>query len=261
MENNLIQQAKLYFTDEVISTLSTHVGENPDIVRKGVDVAIPSLLLGYHSHVGDGLDSLLNQSRHLFSKFKVGQVFGNYFGSHQGTDNTQFESDNLLAEIFGDKLQGVITTSATLLGIKADSVKQIFGAVIPTIISVITRKGGNWGTADIRQELIAHKNEFASALPAGMGLGTFGSSFAQAEAPMEIDLPKGDPALQVTPEPPIVHTEQTVTQQRRRAGVWWILVPLLLLLLWVFLGRGCNTNSIVTEGDTVSVNLQLLWNR
>src|SRR5690606_29808324 len=165
------QQAKMYFTDEVISTLSTHVGENPETVRKGVDLAIPSLLLGYHSHVGDGLDSILTQSRHLFSKFEVGQVFGNYFGSHAGTDNTQYESDNLLGVIFGDKLQGVIGTGATFLRIDPARVKQIFGAVLPTIIAVITRKGGSWETADIRQLLISHRNEIAAALPAGIGLG------------------------------------------------------------------------------------------
>ncbi len=269
MENNLVQQVKSYFTAEIISSLSTHLGEDTEKVTRGIDVAIPTLLLGFQSHVENGLNSILNQSRHLFSKFQVGQIFGNYFGSHQGTDDTRFESDNLLATILGDKLPGVLTAISGLIGIETESVRSLLGAMLPATISTITRKGGSWEARDVRQRLSSHKNEIAAALPVGMGLGIFGSSFAQAEAPVEIDLPRVEsnnpqltPDPSITPDPPIVHTEQAVKSLRRNAGLWWILVPLLLLLLWVFFGKSCNTAKGEMGGNnTVSASLEMLWRR
>lgn len=267
MENNLVQQVKLYFTEETISALSTHIGEDIDKVKRGIDVAIPTLLLGFQSHVENGLNSILNQSRHLFSKFEVDHVFGDYFGSKQGTDDTRFESDNLLATIFGDKLQGALSAIANLIGIQPERVQRILGAILPATISTITHKGGSWEAKEVRQLLVSHKNEIAAALPVGMGLGTFGTSFAQAEAPVEIDLPRAEennpqvvPDRPTTLDPPIVHTEQTVSQ-RRNTGLWWILVPLFLLLLWIFFGKGCGTDNVVPEGDTVSASIEMLWHR
>ena len=254
MESNLVQQVKSYFSEEVISSLSAHVGEDRERVKSGIDASIPSLLLGFQNHSREGLDSMLNQAKHLFSRFGVDNVFGNFFGSDQSSDNTQFESNNLLGSIFGDKLQSTVTAIANFIGIKADSIKSILGAALPAVISAITNKGSNWDAGSISQLLSSHKNEIAAALPAGLGLGAFGSSFAQAEQPVEIEIPKTAPPVQhIDPKPPVVHTEETVRERKGGGGIWWLLIPLILLLLWFFFGKKCSSDATVNDKDTTTM--------
>ena len=257
MESNLLNNVKSYFTTEVINKLGANLGETPDAVQKGLDLSIPSLLLGLQGKNGDGLNSILNSSRHLFGSFDFNHPFGNFFGSPVGTDNSKFETENLLTSIFGDKLSNIVSSLASYLGIKSESVSGLLGASLPAVISGLTSKGSNWDASSIENLLNANKSSFASALPTGLGLGAFGSLFAQADNPIE--LPKQPESITTVPPPitPVetipprvpesVHREERIIEEEKKgAGLWWLLIPLLLILLWFLFGRSCGN----TEKNT-----------
>lgn len=252
MESNLLNNVKAYFTDEVINKLGANLGESSENIHKGLDLSIPSILLGLQSKSGDGLGSILNSAKHLFNSFDVNNLFGNYFGSPAGTDNSKFESQNLLSSIFGDRLGTIVDSIASYLGIRSESVNGLLGASLPAVISGITHKGSDWNVDSIGSLLNANKSSFAAALPSGLGLGAFGSLFAQADHPTELPKePPHTPHIPDTPveripprqQPEVVHTHERVVEEKRGAGLWWLLIPILLIALWFIFGKGC-------DGDT-----------
>jgi outer membrane protein OmpA-like peptidoglycan-associated protein len=257
MENNLLNNVKAYFTDEVINKLSANIGEPSDKVHKGLDLAIPSILLGMQGKSGEGLGSILNSAKHLFSSFDIHNLFGNYFGTPAGTDNSKFETQNLLSSIFGDRLNTVVDSISSYLGMRSESITGVLGASLPAIISAITHKGADWNANSIGSLLNSNKSSFAAALPTGLGLGAFGSLFAQADKPVELpteitsiaDRPVSTSVENPPPQRETVHTHERVPEEKKGAGLWWILIPLLLIGLWFLFGRGCS-------GDTKETMLR-----
>lgn len=266
MESNLLNNVKLYFTDEVINKLGANLSESPDTVRKGLDLSIPSILLGLQGKSDDGLGSILNSAKHLLGSFNLHDVFGNFFGSPSGTDNSKFETQNLLTSIFGDRITGIVDSLSSYLGIKEESVSGLLGASLPAVISGITSKGANWDARSIGSMLNANKASFASALPTGLGLGAFGSLFAQADHPIELpneiterpiittEHAKVEP-LHPPKRPEVVHTHESVEQEKKGAGFWWLLIPLALIGLWLLFGKSCQGDKKdVVATDTLSNN-------
>lgn len=257
MESNLLNNVKSYFTDEVINKLSANLGESPEEVHRGIDLTIPSLLLGLQGKSDEGLGSILNSARHLFSSFDLHHPFGNYFGSPAGTDNSKFETQNLLSSILGDRLTTIAASISSYLGLKNESVMGLLGASLPAVISGITSKGAHWDASSIGSLLNANKASFAAALPTGLGLGAFGSLFAQADKPTELpneSVKESEmtekPLERIPPrQPETGHTQARIEEEKRGAGWWWILIPLLLIGLWFLFGKGC-------DGDTKEIILR-----
>ena len=272
MENNLLQNVKSYFTPEVINKLSANLGESPEKIHKGVDLSIPSILLGLQGKSGEGLTSILTSAKHLFHSFDVHNLFGNYFGTPAGTDNSKFETQNLLTSIFGDRLTTVVDSIASYLGIRNESVTGLLGASLPAVISGVTHKGADWSTSTIGSLLNANKSSFAAALPTGLGLGAFGSLFAQADKPAELpNQGTPDPVLtepsvttpieRISPrQPDVVHTQEN-EEDKKGAGYWWLLIPIILIALWLLFGKSCsgeNTKEVVlrdsiNNADTTTI--------
>ncbi|MCA5004874.1 OmpA family protein [Sphingobacterium bovistauri] len=259
MESNLLHNVKAYFTDEVINKLSANLGETSENVHKGIDLSIPSLLLGLQGKSGDGLGSILNSAKHLFSSFDINNLFGNYFGSPAGTDNSKFETQNILGSIFGDKLGTIVDSLSSYLGIRSESISSLLGASLPAVISGITQKGSDWDSNSIGSLLNSNKSAIAAALPSGLGLGAFGTLFAQADSPTELpretqtqvknDIPH-TPVEPLKPrQPEVVHTQERIEEGKKGAGLWWLLIPILLIALWLIFGKGC-------DGDTKEVVLR-----
>ena len=263
MENNLLNNIKSYFSEEVINKLSANLGESNETIHKGLDLSIPSILLGLQGKSSDGLSSVLTSAKHLFGSFDFNNVFGNFFGSPSGTDNSKFETQNVLSSIFGEKFNGIIESLASYLGIKSESVSGLLGASLPAIIAGITNKGSNWDANGIGSLLNDNKSAFAAAIPTGLGLGAFGSLFANADTPKEIPSHTTQNVAS-TPTSSLnnerIHTPQRVEEEKKGGGLWWLLIPIALIALWLLFGKSCQNNdkkeevvtdTIVTDSATI----------
>lgn len=263
MENNIINSVKSYFSAEVINKLGVNLGESPDTISRGIDLSIPTILMGLQSKSADGLDSILHSGRQVLGYFNTSDLFANYFGTPAGTDNSKYETQNILTSIFGERLNNIITSIATYLGIRNESVAGILGASLPAVLAGISHNGSNWDKDSIRSMLNANQSDFAAALPTGLGLGTFGSIFAEASekpvnAPVSPEPTTSPSSIQPTipprQEPQVVHTQETIENERRGAGWWWILIPIILIALWLFFGKGCeNKDEVVLNDSTATV--------
>ncbi|TDQ79621.1 OmpA family protein [Sphingobacterium yanglingense] len=240
MENNILQNIQSYFTEEVIDKLANHLGEDREKVAKGVNIAVPSLLLGLQSQSKEGLTSIFQSAKHLFASFDLHDALGKYFAKDDKGESAHFESDNIASEIFGDKFMGITQSIGKYLGMSSESVNSLFGASIPAVISGITKKGGHWDVAEVGQLLQTNRSSFASAIPAGLGLGMFGSLFAKADVAKELGGPDSSQPATAIPEPAIVHTKQRADKAKKGAGIWWILILVLIAALWFLFGKGCN---------------------
>jgi len=250
MENNLLNDIKAYFNTDVIDKLSAHIGTSSEQVQKGVDLAVPSLLLGLQGSGENGLATFLNSAKHLFGSLNLGALTSSYFGAHEGADTKQFESDNLVANIFGDKLSGIVESIGGFIGLDAAAFKKILGASLPAVIAGLTHKGANWDLGRIKQSLDDNKASFAAALPSTLGLGIFGSLFAKAETPIELEPAQVTEVPKAVAKEPYVHSREQVKERTKGAGIWWILIPLVLLAAWFFFGRGCS-GAQHTDGTAV----------
>ncbi|WP_164112542.1 MULTISPECIES: OmpA family protein [Sphingobacterium] len=247
MENNLLQNIKAYFTDDVMNKLANHLGEDKEQVHKGVNIAIPSLLLGLLGRNQEGLSSILQSAKHLFSGFDLHDTLGKYFSKDDQGERSHFENDNLITSIFGDKLEGILQSVGKYLGMSPQSVSGLFGASIPAVISGITSKGGHWDVTEIMEQLNGSRSAITAAIPPGLGLGAFGSMFAAAEAPKELHSP--DPSRPIAAAPSMAYTQKTVDNAKRGAGFWWILIPIVALALWFMFGKSCS-NKAESESNT-----------
>ena len=267
MENNILNTVKSYFTAEVTNKLGANMGESPDAISRGLDLTIPTVLLGLQGKTSDGLQNILQSGRQLLSSFDMNDLFGNYFGTPAGTDNSKYETQNLLTSIFGERLPGIISSIASYLGMRNESIAGLMGATLPAALAGITHNGSNWDLESISSTLNANRSGFAAALPTGLGLGTFGSSFAEADEPVHtpppVTVPNDRPSPVEQPStvehtipparPVAAHAPVTpVEEERKGAGWWWLLIPLILLGLWLFFGKGCENKDEVVLRDTTA---------
>ncbi len=244
MENNILQKIQSYFTDEVIDKLANYLGEDKEKITSGINIAVPSLLLGLQNQSKDGLSSIFQSAKHLFSGFDLHDILGKYFSKDDSGERAHFESDNIASEIFGDKFNGITQAISKHLNISSESVNSLFGASVPAVIAGITQKGGHWDVAEIGQLLNSSRASFAAAIPPSLGLGAFGSMFAKADVAKELNSPINSQAT--APTPAMVHTKQGAQQAKKGAGIWWILILIIIAALWFLFGRGCD------RGDTTN---------
>lgn len=281
MENNLLNLAKSYFNDEISSTLRAITGEDNETIEKGLDISIPSVFLGLQSQSSEGLAGILEQAKQHFSDADLGNVTGSL--SAQEPDDAhaapQVSNSNLLHAIFGNKLDTILTSLSTFSGTTSGTIRHVLEAVLPAVFASLTKNGSNWNIGSITEILETGKSSFASILPAGLGLSTFGSAFAEAnttpsiptndEATLEEQNPSDTYVAPIIEEeiPPVTplaepvvhtHTPEAVAKRTRGAGLWWILIPVILILLWFLFGRGGSGTNNTTAADSVtdtSINL------
>ena len=165
MEGDLLHNVKAILSKEVISKLSANLGESEQNILKGIDLTIPSILLALQNKNEEGLKIILTASRQLFNTVDLQQAFNNYFGSPAGTDMSKFETQNLLASIFGGKLNAVVHPISNYINMRPESVQGLLGVCLPAVISSITHKGTDWNIKTIELLLRANKSSFTSALP------------------------------------------------------------------------------------------------
>ena len=224
MENSLLNTIKSYFSEEVLQQLSSAFGEDKEQVRQGINVSIPSLLLGLQRQDEAGLSSVLGKAKDLFHAWGFGGEAPAPSAGNTAPENVALQSSNLINSIFGDKLSSVVTGLTNFLGVKSTSISGLLGASLPAVISSITKNGQSWDVSAVRGLLDDNKQGFLDALPGGLGLAAFGESLGSTikDNVSELNPLIGkdftdkttelvpDPSVVLTPDPsPVITPEAT----------------------------------------------------
>ncbi|AIM36557.1 hypothetical protein KO02_07460 [Sphingobacterium sp. ML3W] len=180
MEINLLNSAKEFFNEEALSKLGNSLGENKEKVKSAIGTIVPSLFLGLQKESGTGLNAILEKAKQYFGDFK----FDDYLktNTETGRINGLVDSEpisphhnDLLQSIFGGKFDTIVSTLGSAIGANGATVEKLLSLSLPAVFSSLTQNGTNWNASAVTRLLDENKHNFAAALPAGLGLGAFGS--------------------------------------------------------------------------------------
>lgn len=265
MENNIVNQVKSFFSEEVLERLSNSLGEPKDKLSEGVNASIPAVLLGLQSQSSTNLGGILEQVKQHFSNFDFSDWLHKNTGTAsahvvQDVDDKDAVNKDLLHTIFGNNLPNILQVFSSTLGLQGNTITKILSVSLPAIFSSLTSQGTNWHTSSISKLLDDQKDSILSSLPASLGLAAFGTQFAKIDTPT---VPDPIPAAEVfTPpvrrDPPVSNNasyREGLPEESTSSGggFWKFLVALAIIaLLWFMFGKGCKGEDKVALTDTTA---------
>jgi outer membrane protein OmpA-like peptidoglycan-associated protein/uncharacterized protein YidB (DUF937 family) len=183
MEMNLLNSAKEFFNDDILSKLGNSVGEDKENVRTAMDAIVPTVFIGLQKESGIGLSSVVEKAKQYYGDFNFSDFLKT--NSETGRINGLVDAEplepnhnDLLSSIFGDKLNTIISSIASFVGSNGSTVEKLLNLSLPAVFSSLTQNGTNWSVSSIGRLLDENKHHFTAALPSGLGLAAFGTSFA-----------------------------------------------------------------------------------
>jgi len=278
MTLNLLDTAKGYFTDAVISRVSSSLTENPEAIQKALTGALPVVIgsLIARSHTPDGPDTLTELSQELVT-------------DQPTTDDPEAllaRGDGISTALFGTGTSTISTTLARFAGIKDQSATSLLGMVGALCVGLLGRQfmgqGGNIPGGSLVSWLSSQRESVSAAMPAELaplmgdttdtsGLGNLlgGLSGAASSGVTGAASAVGSAMVGVSDTPPLPERpnrvastpaySDTLADQGKRTTVWpWVVAAAVVAgLLFFFLGGNeTDTDTIATTNDTTAASVQ-----
>ncbi len=273
---NLIDLMKGYLTPEVISKVSTFIGENEKDTTKAIDGAVPSLLGGLLNKASDenGASAILNlltQGKH------DGSILNNVLGIFNGgeaTDGIMKSGASALSGIFGDGNVGkLVEMVAGNSGLQTGGASKLLNLVTPILLGLIGKSTAGQGVSGLTSLLFSQKEHIANAAPAGLagllGLGNLSSIGGNISnwlggTSNTITNAVADATSTVTSgAKTVVNSTKEVVEDAADAGsglMKWLL-PLLLIAgaiaALLFFTKSCNKQPVGGDGTEVVADSSL----
>ncbi len=188
MSVNLLDLAKGYLTDAVVSKAASFLGESSEATQTGLAHAMPALLGGIMSKANSesGASSLLN----LMDTPSLGDGLLSNLGDLFGGGNSSMLDlgGSLLSGVFGNKLGGITDLIASATGLKSGTSSTILKMAMPFLFGIIKKQVANKGVSGLMSLLSGQKDYLAKAAPAGfmdkmlgtLGVGSLGNLASNA---------------------------------------------------------------------------------
>lgn len=245
MSFNLIEAAKGLFTNELVSKLSTNLGESENGITKAIGGLLPSIIGGIteKAQSTDGASQILNLATQA-----NGSGILDSLGSLFGSSDHETSSKSIVSSIFGEsKLASVISLISNFSGIKSSSTSSLLSLAVPAVLGLIGKqaKTGDLNTSGLSTLLSSQKSNLLAAIPAGLGLGSLFDGFGEKT---HENVTKA-----------VDSTTEYVEETTKKAGNNRWLLPLLFIIaaaaiLFYFL-KGCNSEQTVSNGIDSTKNL------
>ena len=226
MAINLLDSAMSLLTPDVVSRVSSLIGETPAKTQQALGVAIPSLagvMCNEASTPGGAsrVHSLITNTQ------LPGDLLSNVDSLFEGgaaTDGLARTGSGLVSSILGDRAGAVANLMASATGIQYSSASKLLNLVAPLLVGVIGRHltSAGIGASGIASLLSGHRDSILGAIPGGLGgalgLGSNANICGAAPAPSVRPIAVAEPVKKGFP-------------------IWGWLLPLLLLALGLFAWR------------------------
>lgn len=254
---NLLSIVKNYLPASLVQETARQTGESENSISNLMGAAIPSVLGGLIAQSqtdSNGIFSLVKSAANAGILNKLGSIVDVNQSSNAGSFNIW----TILQQLFGHKLQGLVTSLAGFAGVKESSAQTVLGLSGAASLGAVGTyvEENNLDANGLNTFLQSQKSQLASWAPAGfdfskmagvLGLGSLFAANPAGEINNISNTPPPPPAYSSHPEPP-------------KKGNGW-LVPLIILaalggLIW-YLMKSCNkeaANNSGTEMPAAPVN-------
>lgn len=281
MAVNLLDLAKSYLSDDVVSQVSSMLGEKPQNTEKAFDGALPAVLSGLvqKSVEPGGTSSIMDMIGEVMAPNRAaGEAITPSGGilSHLSsllTDSTQSSTllsvgSGIIQRLFGDKAGAVAGAIASYSGVKQSSASSLLSIAGPVLLSLLGRKLADDGTGiSGAASLLSNQTPYIqSAVPSGLqsllsaipGIGLLsglGSKFSELTTSVtEPVRPVTTPVVDVPPTRPAPAPVYRDDDRSSGGGNRWLPWLLLLLgaaaLLYFLRSCGKEKDTTVTTADT-----------
>ena len=241
MAINLIDTARSLITPDVISKVSSIIGETPAKTQQALTTVVPSLagIACNEASTPGGASKLYN----LVTNTKLpGDLHSNLAGLLSGgsaTEGLLQTGSGLVSSLLGDRAGSVANVIANAAGIQFSSASTLLNLVAPLFFSVLGRHLSTSGTgaSGLSSMLAGHRDNILAAVPSGLGsaLGLNSNSNICGAAPV-----------------PAVRPMAVAEPEKKGFPIWGWLLPLLALLAAFLAWRSC---SVPTGPKMASITL------
>ncbi len=267
MSLNIIDLIKGQLGSALVTQASSQLGESESGISKAIGGLLPAVVGGLANNSNN--PAVLGAISNAPSQGILGNLLG------LATNNTWVQ--DLLASIFGDKLNGLVNSIATYAGISNNSSASLLNLVTGATIGSVGKYAAdnNLDQAGISNLLNDQKGIVSSLLPAGLSLASLnvGDWAKGYKFDNDNDAIKNGPISTPNPIPtPVANAEPKIEITRDVAdggtfpdrpttneggSIWKWLLPLLLLIaasyfLWKQCEKKETTTTTTVAGDSLS---------
>jgi outer membrane protein OmpA-like peptidoglycan-associated protein len=233
MATNLLDSAKSLLTPDLISKVSSLIGETPGKTQQALGVAIPSLagVLCNEASTPAGATKVDDLIANTQLPNDLLSNAGGLLSGGAATQSLMRTGSGLITSLLGDRAGAVANLLASSAGIQFSSASTLLNVVAPLLFGVIGRhlSSSRIAASDLSGLLAGHRDSILAAIPSGLGsaLGLSNNSNICGAAPA--------PAVRQTaiPEP-----------EKKGFPIWGWLLPLLLLAAALLIWRSCIGPSV-----------------
>lgn len=248
---DLLSIIKNYLPASLVQQTAQQTGESESSISNLLNAAIPAVLGGLVAKSqtdSNGIYSLATSAANAGILNKLGSIVDVNQTSNAGSFNIW----TILQQLFGDKLQNLISALAGFAGVKESSAQTVLGLSGATTLGAVGTyvAQNNLDANGLSSLLQSQKGNLASSVPAGfdfsnvagmLGLGSLFATKPVSEINNINNTPPPPPAYSSHPEPP-------------KKGNGW-LVPLIILaalggLIW-YLMKSCNKEEATTNNAAI----------
>jgi outer membrane protein OmpA-like peptidoglycan-associated protein len=229
MATNIIEVANSLFTPDVVSNISSLIGETPAKTGQALGTVVPTLagVACNEASTPGGASKLFS----LISSTKVpDEMQTNLAGLLAGgtaRDSLLNTGSSLISSVLGDRAGAVAKLVADSTGIRFSSASTLLNLAAPLFFGVLGRHLTTSGitASGLSSFLSGNRDNVLRAIPSGLGnaLGLNSDSNICGAAPV-----------------PAVRPVAVAEAEKKGFPIWWWLLPLLLIIAGLLWWRSCN---------------------
>jgi OmpA-OmpF porin, OOP family len=247
---NLLDMAKSYFSNELISKASSSLGESEGGISKVISAAIPSLIgsiADKASSSHDGANAVLNMASEQNDSGILGSL-GGFLGGDSNSNSLLSKGSGIISSLFGNGGQSNMLTTliSSFAGVKGSTVGTILSMAAPAILGLVGKhaKDNNMSASTMTSMLGEQKKSAMSMLPAGFSLSSLTGGASSAAASVSNT----------------AHAAYSNVEEKAGGGMKWLLPLILIGALaagaYYMFKDGCNkpddAAKVTTGSDTAS---------
>ena len=189
MVSNIVGLVKDYLSDDVMTKIAGHLGENKSGVASAAEGTVSSVLAGLMQKGSDakGAESILQTISEVKHDGGILSNLGSMLDSGSSVKDLISSGGGMLSSIFGSKAQGVTDLIASKSGISKTSGWSLTALLAPIVMGVLGKTLGSEGglnVGSLMNLLRGQKDFIKGMLPAGLtgllGISDIGETGRQA---------------------------------------------------------------------------------